>query len=399
MGCKNCGTGGCGTNGTPAGCKSNGNCGTSGCNQLEVFDWLAGMKVSMSNEPQFVEVRFKSTRKEYYKNSDLLDVGVGEVVAVEAVTGFDVGVVSLTGELVRLQMRKYKIKPDSRDIRKLSRKATVEDIEKWQAAQAKERETLVKTRKTIRDLKLNMKLSDVEYQADEQRATFFYIAEERVDFRQLIKVLADQYRVRVEMRQIGARQEAGRVGGIGSCGRELCCSTWLTDFRTVSTSAARYQQLSINPMKLAGQCGKLKCCLNYELDSYVEAIQEFPSPKVKLKTKKGVAFHQKSDIFKGMMWFSYASAPNEFIPMKVDRVKEVIALNEKGKEVEDLKGFSFIEEIDIEPSFENVFGQDDLTRFDRKGGDKRKKKRKPKPGGKNRNKPRTQSKEIKGKKG
>jgi len=385
MACKNCGTGGgCGT--TPAGCKSNGNCGTSGCNKLEVFDWLAGMQRGSMDEPQFIEVRFKNTRKEFFRNSDNIEVGVGDTVAVEAVTGFDVGVVSLTGDLVPFQMRKYKIKPDSKEVRKVYRKATEEDIEMWRDAQSYERETLVKTRKIVRDLKLKMKLSDVEYQADKNRATFFYIAEERVDFRQLIKVLADQFRTRVDMRQIGARQEAGRVGGIGSCGRELCCSTWLTDFRTVSTSAARYQQLSINPMKLAGQCGKLKCCLNYELDSYVDAIQEFPSPKIKLKTKKGVAFHMKSDIFKGMMWYAYASAPNEFIPMKIDRVKEVMAMNEKGKEVEDLKGFSYTEVVEIEPSFENAVGEDDLTRFDRKGGNNRPKKKK-KRKGPNRNRP------------
>lgn len=338
------------------------------------------------DEPQFIEVRFKNTRKEFFRNSDNIEVGVGDTVAVEAVTGFDVGVVSLTGDLVPFQMRKYKIKADSKEVRKVYRKATEEDIEMWRDAQSYERETLVKTRKIVRDLKLKMKLSDVEYQADKNRATFFYIAEERVDFRQLIKVLADQFRTRVEMRQIGARQEAGRVGGIGSCGRELCCSTWLTDFRTVSTSAARYQQLSINPMKLAGQCGKLKCCLNYELDSYVDAIQEFPSPKIKLKTKKGVAFHMKSDIFKGMMWYAYASAPNEFIPMKIDRVKEVIAMNEKGKEIEDLKGFSYTEIVEIEPSFENAVGEDDLTRFDRKGGNNRPKKKK-KRKGPNRNRP------------
>ena len=375
MACKNCGTGGgCGT--TPAGCKSNGNCGTSGCNKLDVFDWLAGMQRGASSEPQYVEVRFKNTRKEFFKNSDNVELGLGDTVAVEAVTGFDVGVVSLTGDLVPFQMRKYKVKPDSKEVRKIIRKATEEDLEKWRDAQSFERETLVKTRKIVRDLKLNMKLSDVEFQADKNRATFFYIAEERVDFRQLIKVLADQFRTRVEMRQIGAREEAGRVGGIGSCGRELCCSTWLTDFRTVSTSAARYQQLSINPMKLAGQCGKLKCCLNYELDSYVDAIEEFPSPRIKLKTKKGVAFHQKSDIFKGMMWYAYAKAPNEFIPMKIDRVKELMALNESGKEVDDLKGFSFIEVLPEEPAFENVVGQDDLTRFDRKAGSRPKKKKK-----------------------
>ncbi|MEZ4720903.1 MAG: regulatory iron-sulfur-containing complex subunit RicT [Flavobacteriales bacterium] len=380
MACRNCGSGGCGT--TPAGCKNNGNCGTSGCNKLDVFDWLAGMNTAVAADQQFVEVRFKNTRKEFYRNSDRVEAHVGETVTVEGVTGIDVGVVSLTGELVRFQMKKYKIKPDHKDIRKVLRKSSEEDIKQWQEAQERERETLVKTRKIIRELKLDMKLSDVEYQSDQSRATFYYTAEDRVDFRELIKVLADQFRIRVEMKQIGARQEAGMVGGIGSCGRELCCSTWLTDFRTVSTNAARYQQLSINPMKLAGQCGKLKCCLNYELDSYMDALKDFPDNKVKLKTKKGIAFHQKSDIFRGMMWYSYKDSPNEFIPLKIDRVKEVIAINEKGKEVDDLKGFSYEEAVAVvEPTFENVVGQDDLTRFDRKAGEGKRKKK-----SKNRNK-------------
>ncbi len=381
MGCGNCSSGGCGT--TPKGCKNNGNCGTSGCNKLEVFDWLAGMNRSAGD--QYVEVRFKNTRKEYFLNSDKLSLSVGDVVAVETMPGYDVGMVSLTGELVRLQMKKNKIDPSQKSTPKVIRKATEEDINIWKEAQLLERETLVKTRQTIRELNLSMKLSDVEYQADKTRATFYYIAEQRIDFRQLIKVLADRFRVRIEMRQIGSRQEAGRVGGIGSCGRELCCSTWLTDFRTVSTSAARYQQLSINPMKLAGQCGKLKCCLNYELDSYMDVVQHFPSSKIKLKTKKGVAFHQKSDIFKGLMWYSYASAPNEFIPLKIDRVKEVIAINEKGKEVEDLLGFSHVSQQTAEPVFENVVGQDDLTRFDKD------KSKKPK-GKKRRNKRRDKNK-------
>ncbi len=361
MGCGNCSSGGCGT--TQEGCKNNGNCGTSGCDKLEVFDWLAGMNRFAGD--QYVEVRFKNTRKEYFLNFDKLLLSVGDVVAVESKPGYDVGVVSLIGELVRLQMKKNKIDPSQKLTPKVIHKATEEDINIWKEAQLLERETLVKTRQMIREFNLSMKLSDVEYQADKTRATFSYIAEQRIDFRQLIKILADRFRVRVEMRQIGSRQEAGRVGGIGSCGRELCCSTWLTDFRTVSTSAARYQQLSINPAKLAGQCGKLKCCLNYELDSYMDAAQRFPSSKIKLKTTKGVAFHQKSDIFKGLMWYSYSSAPNEFIPLKIDRVKEVIAINEKGKEVSDLLEFSHVFQQTVEPGFENVVGQDDLTRFDK----------------------------------
>lgn len=381
MACGNCSSGGCGT--TPAGCQSNGNCGTGGCNKLDVFDWLAGMQRPGASGPEFVEIRFKNTRKEFFKNSENLSLGVGEMVAVEATTGHDLGMVSLTGELVKFQMRKNNVKENNRDIKKIYRKATESDIEKWKEAREMEHEAMIKTRKIVRDLKLNMKISDVEFQGDKNKATFYYIADERVDFRELIKILAEKFRIRVEMRQIGSRQEAGMVGGIGSCGRELCCSSWLTDFRTVSTAAARYQQLSINPMKLAGQCGKLKCCLNYELDSYMDAIKQIPDHRTKLKTKRGMAFHQKTDIFKGMMWFSYEDAPSEFIAMKVDRVKEVIALNKEGKDVQDLVQFTFKEEVKVqEVSFGDVIGQEDLTRFDKKKGEGNKPRNRKKGGGK-----------------
>lgn len=379
MGCGNCSNGGCGT--LPAGCKNNGSCGTSGCNKLDVFDWLAGMERTTNGESAYVEVRFKNTRKEIFRNSDQLPLMVGDAVAVESTTGHDIGMVSLTGELVRFQMKKLNVSNQSRDIKKIYRKATEEDLEQYKAARELEEPAMIKTRKVVRELGLEMKISDVEYQADKAKATFYYIADQRVDFRELIKVLADTFRVRVEMRQIGARQEAGRVGGIGSCGRELCCSTWLTDFRSVSTSAARYQQLSINPMKLAGQCGKLKCCLNYELDAYMDAIKDFPDARKKLKTRRGLAFHQKSDIFKGMMWYAYEDNLSEFIPMKIDRVKEVIALNEKGKVADDLKAFSFEEKPAIEElKFDNVVGQEDLTRFDRPKKKKKRKGRKPQGG-------------------
>lgn len=384
MACGNCGSGGCGT--TPAGCQNNGNCGTSGCNKLDVFDWLAGMQRPGNNGEEFVEVRFKNTRKEFFKNAENLSLVVGEMVAVEASTGHDIGMVSLTGELVKFQMRKHGVKENNRDIKKIYRKAHQSDIDKWQEARGLENETMVKTRQIVKDLKLNMKISDVEFQGDKNKATFYYIADERVDFRALIKVLADQFKIRVEMRQIGSRQEAGMVGGIGSCGRELCCSSWLTDFRTVSTAAARYQQLSINPMKLAGQCGKLKCCLNYELDSYMDAVRHFPDHRTKLKTKRGMAFHQKSDIFKGMMWFSYEDAPSEFIAMEVDRVKEVMAMNQNGKEVDDLVNYSFKEEIvSQEISFGDVIGQEDLTRFDKKKDNNRRSKNRNKNRGNNPN--------------
>ncbi len=385
MSCNTCGTkGGCSS--THPGCKSNGSCGTSGCDKLEVFDWLAGM--NSTHEPNTsLEVRFKNTRKEFFFNEKGLPLQKGDVISVESNTGFDVGVVSIAGELVKIQMKKKGV--TSEGLKKVYRKATQEDIDMWSGAQAMENEAMVKTRRIVSDLGLKMKISDVKFQADKNRATFFYIAEERVDFRELIKVLADTFKVRVEMKQIGSRQEAGLVGGIGSCGRELCCSSWLTDFRSVSTSAARYQQLSINPMKLAGQCGKLKCCLNYELDAYMDALKEFPSAKARLKTKRGTAFHQKSDIFRGMMWYSYEDSPSEFIPMKVDRVREVLRLNEDGKPVDDLKEYSYVTPETSDRDLENVIGQDDVARFDSQSNQFNKKRAKSKGRKKNPNKPKS----------
>jgi cell fate regulator YaaT (PSP1 superfamily) len=380
MGCTTCSTdNGSKTGGVPAGCGSNGACGTeSGCNKLEVFDWLANLELP-SGQPVFdiLEIRFKNSRKEFFRNVNNLPVSVGDVVAVEASPGHDIGVVSLIGELVRLQMKKRGVNSASEEIKKLYRKAKQADIEKWQEAQKLEQETMYRARTIATKLKLQMKISDVEYQGDKTKAVFYYTAEDRVDFRELIKVLAEEFKVRVEMRQIGSRQEASRLGGIGSCGRELCCSTWLTDFRSVSTGAARYQQLSLNPMKLAGQCGKLKCCLNYELDSYLDAIKDFPDvSNVKLETDKGRAFHQKTDIFKRTMFFSYTSEPDNFIALTVDRVKDIIEMNKTGAKPADL-----LEKVVFEKpkekilDYENVVGQDSLTRFDK---DKKKKKKKSK---------------------
>jgi cell fate regulator YaaT (PSP1 superfamily) len=368
-----CGSGGCGTekNGIPAGCKDNGSCGASsgGCNKLNVFDWLGNMSMPEGQKPfDIVEVRFKNSRKEFFRNTNNLSIGVGDVIAVEASPGHDIGLVSLTGELVRLQLKKKNINFDSDEIRKIYRKAKQGDIEKWKEAQALEVNSMYRARTIALKLGLAMKLSDVEYQGDKSKAIFYYTAEARVDFRELIKVLADEFKVRIEMRQIGSRQEAARLGGIGACGRELCCSTWLTDFRTVTTSAARYQQLSLNPSKLAGQCGKLKCCLNYELDSYLDTLKEFPNmDSKKLLTKKGEAFLQKTDIFKRMMWFSYKHESNVFIPMKVDKVKEVLEMNAKDELPDDLVSAVIYsaKALTVEPSFENVVGQDSLTRFDR----------------------------------
>ncbi|MGZ3900504.1 MAG: PSP1 domain-containing protein [Bacteroidia bacterium] len=378
-------------NGVPAGCNNNGSCGTSGgCNKLNVFDWLGNMNMPDGQKSfDIIEIRFKNSRKEFFRNLNNLSLNVGDVVAVEASPGHDIGIVSLTGELVKLQLKKKNISPESEEIRKVYRKAKQGDIDKWKEAQSLEVNTMYRARTIALKLGLEMKLSDVEYQGDKSKAIFYYTAEARVDFRELIKVLADEFKVRVEMRQIGARQEASRLGGIGACGRELCCSTWLTDFRTVSTSAARYQQLSLNPLKLAGQCGKLKCCLNYELDSYLDALKEFPDMENKrLVTKKGEAFLQKTDIFKRMMWFSYRHDTSVFIPMKVDKVKEVLELNAKNEQPEDLVSAVIMEaKIKVpEPGFENVVGQDSLTRFDRSKSKNRPQGRSNKPQHTNKNK-------------
>ena len=294
MGCSSCSSG---ANGLPGGCKNNGACGTYGCNKLEVFDWLAGMELPQGQKPfDIVEVRFKNSRKGFYRNAVNLELYAGDVICVDVSPGFDVGVVSLTGELVKIQMKRKDIK-DNYEVKKVLRKATEDDINRWQDGRKLEQNTMMRARTIARDLRLEMKLSDVEYQGDKTKATFFYTADDRVDFRELRKRYAEEFRVRVDMRQIGYRYEAGRLGGIGSCGRELCCSSWLTDFRAVSTSAARYQQLSLNPTKLAGQCGKLKCCLNFELDQYVEALRDFPSVNTRLRLPKGTASHFKTDIF------------------------------------------------------------------------------------------------------
>jgi cell fate regulator YaaT (PSP1 superfamily) len=325
-----------------------------------------------------VEVRFKNSRKEIFRNVNNLPLLAGDVIAVEASPGHDIGVVSLTGELVRMQMKRRNVDEKAEDIKKIYRKARQADIDKWKEAQDLENPTMYKARTIASRLKLEMKISDVEYQGDRTKAIFYYTADDRVDFRELIKVLAEEFKVRIEMRQIGARQEASRLGGIGSCGRELCCSTWLTDFRSVSTSAARYQQLSLNPLKLAGQCGKLKCCLNYELDSYLDAIKDFPDSNIKLEAEKGKAFHQKTDIFKRIMYFSYTDEPDTFISVSVDRVKEIVEMNKNGQKPDDIAEEIEEEEVKKEPDYENVVGQDSINRFDTT---KKKRKKKKKSGG------------------
>ena len=372
MACAGCTTGR-GNNNTPAGCNSNGNCGTGGCNQMNVFDWLSNIESSSQEKEKEVEIRFKNGRKGYFSNPEGLKLAVGDVVAVEGSPGHDIGTVSLVGELVALQIKKKQVKVE--DIKKIYRVAKPGDIERWQEAIKLEKPTMTKARKIAIELGLQMKICDVEYQGDRAKATFFYTAENRVDFRELIRRYAEAFRVRIEMRQIGARQEAAKLGGVGSCGRELCCSSWLSDFRTVNTGAARYQQLSLNPQKLAGQCGKLKCCLNYELDSYMDALKDFPSTNLKLKTSKGVYGHFKSDIFSRTMWYSLKGDINEIVAVSIDRVKEVAEMNKK-EEFPDV----LVEKIETvkaaEPTYLNVVGQDELTRFDNLKKKKKKKKRK-----------------------
>jgi cell fate regulator YaaT (PSP1 superfamily) len=337
---------------------------------MEVYDWLSNLDMPSNYIPfQVIEVKFKGARKEFYLNNDNIYLEIGELIAVEGSTGgYDIGHVSLTGELVRMQMKRRKT-PLDQVTRKVYRKATEADVDKWKLAKDLEWETMHKARTLALDLRLSMKISDVDYQGDKTKATFFYTAEGRVDFRELIKKMAETFRIRIEMRQIGMRQEAGRLGGIGSCGRELCCSTWLTNFKTVSTAAARYQNLSLNTLKLAGQCGKLKCCLNYELDTYLDALKDIPDRIENLQTEVGTARHQKTDIFKKLMWFSYPNQ-EDWIPLKVDRVKEIMAMNKKGQKPSNLKDeavelqtSAIVEKI---PDYENVVGQDSLTRLDDK---------------------------------
>jgi len=365
MSCNNCSTE---DNGIPKGCKSNGNCGTGSCDKLTVFDWLSNMTLPNGQSKfDIVEVRFKNGRKHFYKNTKNLPLCIGDVIAVESSPGHDIGTISLTGELVKVQMRKKNIGIDSEEIKQIYRKASQKDIDIWVASRDNEQELQRKSRLIISRLGLQMKLSDVEYQGDGNKATFYYTADDRVDFRQLIKELASTFRIRVEMKQVGLRQEAARLGGIGSCGRELCCSTWLTDFRTVSTSSARYQQLSLNPQKLAGQCGKLKCCLNYELDSYLDALKGFPKTDTWLQTKKGIGVFQKMDIFKGLFWYAYKDNPVHWVTLSVEQVNEIIAINQQKKKIESLESYAFDLNFESEKdmAFANVVGQDSLTRFDK----------------------------------
>jgi cell fate regulator YaaT (PSP1 superfamily) len=382
MACAGCGTG---AEGKPSGCKSNGGCSTGGCNRLNVFDWLANIPLSDSLAPfDIIEVSFNNgSRKDFFRNVTKQFLDKGEMVTVEGVSGFDVGQVTLTGELVKLQMKKRRIE-DTPEVKKVLRRSTNEDLGRMSDNKAREKEALIKARAMARSIGLEMKLAEVEIQADGRKATFFYTADDRVDFRELIKLYAGEFRVKVEMRQIGARQEAGKVGGIGSCGRELCCSTWLTDFKSVNTTAARYQNLSINQAKLSGQCGRLKCCLNYELDTYLDALKEFPEDADSIETTNGVASLQKRDIFKNLMWYSYGDSNKQY-PLTITRVKEIRQLNRQGIKPEDLKPVEVVagklKETDL--GFADVVGQISLRSLEktsqkRKHKDKEKQKHKQK---------------------
>ncbi len=341
------------------GCKNTSN------KKLSTYDWMCDLPET-EKETDFVEVQFKNTRKGYFLNSTKIPLEKGDMVAVEASPGHDIGEVTLTGKLVLLQMKRNNINPEKMEIRRVYRKAKDTDLEKYHEAKAREQETMIKSRQIAENLKLEMKIGDVEFQGDGNKAIFYYIANERVDFRQLIKVFAETFRVRIEMKQIGARQEAGRIGGIGPCGRELCCSKWMKNFHSVSTSAARYQDISLNPQKLAGQCAKLKCCMNFELDTYIDASKDLPSKEIQLETIDGTYYHFKTDVFKGQI--TYSTSPNfgaNIVVISSDRAKEIIALNKKGIKPDSLSDPKEKEDKTSSVDYENVVGQDSLTRFDK----------------------------------
>ena len=377
MGCGSCGTG------TPNGCKSNGGCSTGGCNRLNVHDWLMNLPFSdPESNCKIVEVSFKQgSRKEFYRNTTLHYFEKGDYVTLEGVSGYDVGEVSLTGELVRIQMKKKGVDEFSPEIKKILRRSNDREIESFQISKSREKEILARSRAISRTMNLQMKLSEVEIQADGKKATFFYTADDRVDFRELIKIFATDFKFKVEMRQIGIRQEAAKVGGIGSCGRELCCSTWLNEFKSVNTTAARYQNLSINQTKLSGQCGRLKCCLNYELDTYLDALQQFPDYADTLDTAMGTAHLIKKDIFKNLMWYVLPNN-NKHYPLTIQRVKEIKKINQQGQKVDELQAIEIVnsKQKEAEPAFVELVGQislQSLEKNDRKRRDQQRNDRRP----------------------
>ncbi|MCR6719417.1 MAG: hypothetical protein NVV59_03795 [Chitinophagaceae bacterium] len=365
MGCTSCGT----ANGSkPGGCKSNGGCSTGGCNRMNTYDWLHNLPIAdFESACKVIEVSFnKGSRKDFFRNPTLQHFEKGEMIAVEGVSGFDVGEVSLTGEIVRLQMKKRNVREENPEMKKVLRVATERDLDLMRQNKAREPEAVIRSRAIAKQLKLDMKISQVEMQADGRKATFFYIADGRVDFRELIKVYASEFKVKVEMRQIGARQEAGKVGGVGSCGRELCCSTWLTDFKSVNTAAARYQNLSINQSKLSGQCGRLKCCLNYELDTYLDALQHFPDNCDQIQVAKGNAYLIKKDIFKNLMWYTLPDSTKQY-PLTIERVLKIKSLNRQGIIPEELEAVEVTSNKpkEVEPEFVDVVGQISLRSLEK----------------------------------
>ena len=365
MGCGSCGTG---KDGAPGGCQSHGSCSSGGCNRMNVHDWLANLPFSDPESGcRIVEISFNNgSRKDYFKNTTNHFFEKGDMVALEGINGFDIGSVNLTGELVRLQLKKNNIKEDSTDIKKVLRRANETDLNKCRETKAKEKEVMIRSRAIARQLNLEMKVAEVEIQADGRKATFFYIADDRVDFRELIKIYAGEFKVKVEMKQIGARQEAGKVGGIGSCGRELCCSTWLTDFKSVNTNAARYQNLSINQTKLSGQCGRLKCCLNYELDTYLDALQNFPEDCDMIEVARSRAFLVKKDIFRNLMWYTMPDSNKQY-PLTIERVQKIKALNKQGIRPEELETVEVVSKkpIEVEPTYADVVGQISLKSLEK----------------------------------
>ena len=364
MGCGSCGTG----SGKPNGCKSNGGCSTGGCNRMNTYDWLVNLPVNDAGEScRVVEVSFNNgSRKDFYRNNSLQFYEKGDLIAVEGVSGFDVGEVSLTGEVVRIQLMKKGVDEFNSEMKRILRRATDRDLDLWKQNKAREKEALIRSRAIARQLKLNLKMSEVEIQADGKKATFFYIADDRVDFRELIKIYASEFRVKVEMRQIGARQESAKVGGIGSCGRELCCATWLTDFKSVNTAAARYQNLSINQTKLSGQCGRLKCCLNYELDTYLDALQGFPENADMLQVARGTATLIKKDIFKNLMWYVLPDSNKQY-PLTLERVRKIRSLNNQNIVPDELEAVDVTstKTKEVEPEFVDVVGHISLKSLEK----------------------------------
>ncbi len=361
MGCGSCGI-------KPNGCKSNGSCNTGSCNRLNAYDWLYNMPVAdIDSSCKVVEVSFNNgSRKDFFRNVTLQQFDKGDMVSVEGVSGFDVGEISLTGEIVRLQMKKRNVKEENPEMKKLLRRSSDRDLEIWKQNKAREPQAIIRSRAIARQLKLEMKISEVEMQADGRKATFFYIADGRVDFRELIKVYAGEFKLKVEMRQIGARQESAKVGGIGSCGRELCCATWLTDFKSVNTAAARYQNLSINQTKLSGQCGRLKCCLNYELDTYLDALQGFPENCDTIQVAKGAANLIKKDIFRNLMWYMLPDSTKQY-PLTIERVKKIKSLNAQGIIPDELEAVELTSSKpqEVEPEFVDVVGHISLRSLEK----------------------------------